>query len=276
MFEDIIGHEDVKKKITEDIDMDKISHAYLFTGIDGIGKKMFAIDFAKRLLGTSNLDTCMDFKLIQKLPDKKDILIEQVRTSIINDVHISPVTGKYKVYIIDDAHLMNSSSQNALLKTLEEPPKYVVIILITNNEKSLLTTVLSRVKKLEFNKLKDEEVLCILKKEDKKIDDNKLTYANGSVKAALSLSKEDEDNKYLKIEKLVQAMNKKDMLDIMKVAEEISFKDEETFNYLQHLFMLEKNYDKIQIVEDTKNRMKQNANEDIVKQAFIIRIKKAG
>ena len=62
----------------------------------------------------------------------------------------------------------------------------------------------------------------------------------------------------------------------MKVAEEISFKDEETFNYLQHLFMLEKKYDKIQIIEDAKNRMKQNANEDIVKQAFIIRIKKAG
>lgn len=276
MFEDIIGHEDVKKKIKEDIEMNKVSHAYLFSGQEGIGKKMLAIEFAKELLVTKNMETCVDFKMIQKLPEKKDILIEQVRDSIINDVHISPATGKYKVYIIDDAHLMNGSAQNALLKTLEEPPKYVVIILITNNEKSLLTTVLSRVKKITFNKLKDAEVSCILGQMNRSLEDTKLAYASGSVKAAIGLAEEGEENKYSKVEKFAHKINKGDILDIIKTAEEISFKDEETFNYLEYLFMLDKQYDKIPIIEEAKNRMKQNANEDMVKQAFIIKIRKAG
>ena len=276
MFENILGHDNVKKQLTSDLNEQEISHAYLFLGTEGIGKKSLAIEFAKGLLNTNNLDTCVDYKYIEKLPDKKEIIVEQVRNKIVNDVYVAPATGSYKVYIINDAHLLNTAAQNALLKTLEEPPKYVVIILITNNEKALLTTVLSRVKKVNFSNLSNSDTLAILKeKYDVEIDESKLEYAKGSLKVAVELSKAD-DNKYLKIDTLYKCYKKKDMLGAIKAIEQVSFKDDETFNYLQYLFMKDNSYDKIPIVENARNRMKQNANEDIVKQALNIYIMKGG
>ena len=274
MFENILGHDNVKKQLTSDFNESKVSHAYLFLGLEGIGKKELAIEFARVLLDTNNLDTCVDYKYIEKLPDKKEIIVEQVRNKIVNDVYVAPATGNYKVYIINDAHLLNAAAQNALLKTLEEPPKYVVIILITNNEKALLTTVLSRVKKVKFNSLCNSDILAILKeKYDTEIDENKLEYANGSLKVAVELSKE-EDNKYLKIDDLYKCYKKQDMLGAMKGIEQVNFKDDETFNYLQYLFMQDKAFAQIPIIETSRNRMKQNANEDIVKQALNIYIMK--
>lgn len=276
MFENILGHNNVKKQLTSDFNEFKVSHAYLFLGTEGIGKKSLAVEFAKVLLNTNNLDTCVDYKYIERLPDKKEIIVEQVRNKIVNDVYVAPATGSYKVYIINDAHLLNTAAQNALLKTLEEPPKYVVIILITNNEKSLLTTVLSRVKKVNFNNLCNSDIQAILKeKYNVEIDESKLEYANGSLKVAVELSKA-EDNKYSKIDELYKWYKKQDMLGAIKAIEQVSFKDEETFNYLQYLFMKDNNFAKIPIIENARNRMKQNANEDIVKQALNIYIMKGG
>jgi len=276
MFENILGHDNVKKQLMSDFNRQEVSHAYLFLGTEGIGKKSLAIEFAKKLLNTNNLETCVDYKYIERLPDKKEIIVEQVRNKIVNDVYVAPATGSYKVYIINDAHLLNMAAQNALLKTLEEPPEYVVIILITNNEKALLTTVLSRVKKVSFSNLCDSDILAILKdKYETEIDESKLEYANGSLKVALELSKAD-DNKYSKIDELYKCYRKNDMLGAIKSIEHVSFKDDETFNYIQYLFMKDKNYDKIPIIENARNRMKQNANEDIVKQALNIYIMKGG
>ncbi len=276
MFENILGHNNVKKQLTSDFNAQEVSHAYLFLGTEGIGKKCVAIEFAKALLNTNNLETCVDYKYIEKLPDKKEIIVEQVRNKIVNDVYVAPATGSYKVYIINDAHLLNIAAQNALLKTLEEPPKYVVIILITNNEKALLTTVLSRVKKVNFSNLCNSDIQVILKENyDAEVDESKLEYANGSLKVAVELSKAD-DNKYLKIEELYKCYKKQDMLGAIKSSEQVSFKDDETFNYLQYLFMKDNKFDKIPIVENARNRMKQNANEDIVKQALNIYIMKGG
>lgn len=276
MFENILGHNKVKKQLTSDFNAQEVSHAYLFLGTEGIGKKSLALEFAKVLLNTNNLSTCIDYKHIEKLPDKKEIIVEQVRNKIVNDVYVAPATGSYKVYIVDDAHLLNTAAQNALLKTLEEPPKYVVIILITNNEKALLTTVLSRVKKVNFNNLSNSDILAILKERyDSEIDEGKLEYANGSLKVAVELSKT-EDNKYAKIDELYKCYKKQDMLGAIKSIEQVTFKDDETFNYLQYLFMKDNNFSKIPIVENARNRMKQNANEDIVKQALNIYIMKGG
>lgn len=276
MFENVLGHDNVKKQLASDFNELKVSHAYLFLGTEGIGKKSLAIEFAKELLNTNNLDTCVDYKYIEKLPDKKEIIVEQVRSKIVNDVYVAPATGSYKVYIINDAHLLNTAAQNALLKTLEEPPKYVVIILITNNEKALLTTVLSRVKKVSFSSLCSSDILAILKeKYNIEIDENKLEYANGSLKVALELSKAD-DNKYLQIDELYKCYKKQDMLGAIKSAEQVNFKDDETFNYLQYLFIKDNSFEKIPIIENARNRMKQNANEDIVKQALNIHIMKGG
>ncbi len=276
MFENILGHENVKKQLECDLQKSKVSHAYLFSGIEGIGKKTLAVEFAKELLKTNNLETCVDYKYIEKLPEKKEIIVEQVRNKIVNDVYVAPATGMYKVYLINDAHLLNAAAQNALLKTLEEPPKYVVIILVTSNEKALLTTVLSRVKKITFNRLSNSEIERILEQnEGLNINNNSLDYASGSVKVAIELAKT-EDNKYSKMDELFSCYEGKDMLGAMKNIDQISFKDEETFNYWQYLFMKAKEYAKVPIVEKARIRMKQNASEEMVKQAFNIQTMKEG
>ena len=276
MFEEILGQDNVKRQLKSDLEESKVSHAYLFLGSEGIGKKKLAIEFAKILLNTDNLDTCVDYKYIEKLPEKKEIIVEQVRNKIVNDVYVSPATGNYKVYIINDAHLLNTAAQNALLKTLEEPPKYVVIILVANNEKALLTTVLSRVKKTKFTKLSNQDIQSFLtEKYNLQISSDKLDYAGGSLKIAIELASA-ENNKYLKLDELYSCYKRKDILGAIKQIEEISLKDEETFNYLQYLFMQNGQFDKINVVEKVRNRMKQNANEDIVKQTLNIKIMKGG
>lgn len=276
MFENILGHGKIKKQLEEELINSKVSHAYLFIGPEGIGKKEVAIEFAKGLLNTNNLDVCVDYKFIEKLPDKKEIIVDQIRNKIVNDVHVAPATCSTKVYIINDAHLLNIQAQNSLLKTLEEPPKYVVIILVTNNEKALLTTVLSRVKKVKFEKLSNDDVeTLLLNKYNLAISRDKLEYASGSLKVANEFAKI-EDNKYLNVEELYTCYKKGNMLNAMKSIEQVNFKDDETFNYLQYLFMKDKAYDKISLVEKARNRMKQNANEDMVKQALNIEMIKGG
>lgn len=271
MFEKIIGHEESKEILISDIQNDKVSHAYLFSGIEGVGKKELALKFAKKLLNTENLSTCVDFKYIDKLPDKKDIIVEQVRDKIVNDVHVAPATCNHKVYIINDAHLMNSSAQNALLKTLEEPPHYVVIILITHSEEELLTTVISRVKPIKFSKLKPSEIDLLTDEQvGKKLTLEQQEYANGSLKIALELLK--DDNKYDKINVCISRIKNKDKLGIMKALEEVNFKDEETFKYFEYLFLKNNEYSNVPIVEYVRRRMLENANEDIVKQAFMLKI----
>lgn len=271
MFEKIIGHEESKEILTSDIQNAKVSHAYLFSGIEGVGKKELALEFAKVLLNTENLATCVDFKYIDKLPDKKDIIVEQVREKIVNDVYVAPATCNYKVYIINDAHLMNGSAQNALLKTLEEPPHYVVIILITHSEEELLTTVISRVKPIKFKALKSAEIDLLTEKEvGKKLEEDSHEYANGSLKIALELLK--DDNKYDKINTCFSKIKNKDKLGIMKALEEVNFKDDETFKYFEYLFLKNSKYEAIPIVEYARRRMLENANDDIVKQAFMIKM----
>ena len=274
MFDDIIGHEVPKDILKKDIENNQISHAYLFSGPEGIGKKMVAIDFAKIILGTDSLNTCVDYTFIERLPEKKEILVEQVRNKIVNDVYIAPATCSKKVYVINDAENLNLSSQNTLLKTLEEPPEHVVIILITSSEKSLLTTILSRVKKISFNKLSNSEVKSKIKLMlDKDISEDNLEYANGSLKIATEHAKED-NNEYIKLEELYKAIKDKDKVSVIKKLEQINFKNEETFRYLQHLSFKDKNYSKVDTIEKARRRMKQNANEDMVKLAFAINMMK--
>lgn len=271
MFEKIIGHEESKKILENDIVNGKVSHAYLFSGIEGIGKKELALEFAKELLNTEHLNACIDFKYIEKAEDSTVIKVEQIRKALADDVHIAPATCDRKVYIINDAHLMNEESQNAILKTLEEPPQYVVIILVTHTEQQLLTTVMSRVKLVKFSKL-DEADLDVLtdKIAGKKLDVLKHEYANGSLKIALELLK--DDNKYDKIKAVVDKITFKDKLGTMNALSEVSFKDEETFKYFEYIFLRNKMYSLVPIVEYAKNRMNENGNEDMIKTAFMLKV----
>ena len=271
MFEKIIGHEESKNTLENDIVNDKVSHAYLFSGIEGIGKKELALEFARKLLNTDHLNACIDFKYIEKAEDSTVIKVEQIRKKLADDVHIAPATCDRKVYIINDAHLMNEEAQNAILKTLEEPPAYVVIILITHKEQELLTTVISRVNKLKFNKLNDEELdELTIKSTGNKLDVLQHEYADGSLKIALELLK--DNNKYDKIKTCVDKIKFEDKYGTLKALEEIDFKDDETFRYFEYIFLKNKMYNLVPMVEKLKTRMEQNGSEDMIKTAFVINI----
>ncbi len=149
---------------------------YLFSGSDGIGKKMVALWFAKLLNCPSPNAPCgvclscrkiergehPDVRVISRDEKKTAILIDDVRQEIIEESSYQPFEGKYRVFIIDNAHDLNEQSQNALLKTLEEPPPFMVIILVTSRPSELLPTVLSRCREIRFLPLKPEEVMKIM------------------------------------------------------------------------------------------------------------------
>lgn len=161
-FNRIKGHEQVKKHLQGVIAKDKVHHAYIFQGEDGMGKKTLAEAFTKTLLCENQIEidgrahscnqckSCMQAEtrnhpdIIYVTHDKASIGVDDIRAQVNNHVGIKPYSSKYKVYIIEDAQLMTEAAQNALLKTIEEPPAYAVILLLANNINTILSTILSR------------------------------------------------------------------------------------------------------------------------------------
>ena len=185
-FDNIIGNDKIKNFINKSIETKKTTHSYLFIGIEGIGKTLFAREFARKLLCINNEDSedcssCIkfktdnhpDFKLIE--PDSGSIKIEQIR-KMQEEIAQKPILSNKKVYIIKDCENMTTEAQNCLLKTLEEPPEYIVIILITANESKILTTVKSRCMKVSFEEIKNNEILQIIS--DKYTDIDERTNKN--------------------------------------------------------------------------------------------------
>lgn len=146
-FENIIGQDFAKKYIINSIKKDRINNAYIFEGIEGIGKTTFSYEFAKILLEREDIKNSPDFINIYP-EDKNSIKISQIR-ELISDIIIKPHSNK-KVYIIHNSETMTLQSQNALLKTLEEPPSYAIIILITTNKESIIDTIKSRCDIIKF------------------------------------------------------------------------------------------------------------------------------
>ena len=156
-FNDIIGQDGVKAHLTSALAEKKISHAYIFAGEDGSGKMMLAERFAAALQcdgeGTDPCGACLNCMqseahshpdIIYVTHEKKNITVDDIRLQLVNDIRVKPYSGRYKIYIVDDAEEMNEAAQNALLKTLEEPPEYAVIMLLAENTGRFLQTILSR------------------------------------------------------------------------------------------------------------------------------------
>lgn len=273
MFENIIGLDKQKNILKNAIEKNNISHSYLFTGKSGIGKCLIAKEFAKYILGADSLESCPDFKYITKKDDKKDILIEQVRKEIIDDVYIAPISSSKKVYIINDAQFLNVASQNALLKTLEEPPEYIVIILVSSSVDSFLTTVKSRLNIIEFTGLEDNVILdYILKKFNMTLSDTVLKYVDGSLGQAIYLMENNYSEKFQIIEKLYDNLLKKDYIVVNKTLENIEFSDNVILDFFEHILYINGNYNLIKFVEKARTRLKNNGNYDIVIDSMILRI----
>lgn len=287
MFDDIIGNIKIKEILEGAIKTNNILHSYLFVGTEGIGKSIFAKKFAKMILCVNEnkqecnnkCEACIkfdnnnnpDFEFIE--PDGNNIKIDQIR-QMNSKVMEKPIISEKKVYIINDSEKMTKEAQNSLLKTLEEPPQYVVIILICSKENDLLNTIKSRCTKIKFNDLSNEEINEYLKLNNYGIlENNFLNLSQGSIKKAIGVISSKE--LYEKISSLfnnIKNINKIEFIrnneflykEKEKIGEILEYINVLIYNQMKNSIENKLNYiNCINIVEDTKKRLKANSNFDM-------------
>lgn len=207
-FEDVIGQEHITRTLQNQIEHDQIGHAYLFTGTRGTGKTSVAKIFAKAVnclhpIHGSACGECENCKRLEQENDINIIEIDAASNNKVDDirqirekVRFMPVGAKYKVYIVDEVHMLSDSAFNALLKTLEEPPPYVIFILATTEVHKLPQTILSRCVRFDFRLVSVEELsrhlAKVFDKENIKYDEESLkiiaSAGEGSVRDTLSIA----------------------------------------------------------------------------------------
>lgn len=275
-FENIVGNDKIKELLEETINSKRFLHSYLFSGKDGIGKKLFAIEFASCILFGNRTNETMkkglengqiaselinhpDFSLIE--PDGNSIKIEQIRL-LQSDMSKKPIETNKKVYIINDSEKMTTDAQNCLLKTLEEPPEYGIIILICNNESMLLSTIKSRCTKLSFSDIPKEKLKNY-------VEEDMLDLADGSIGKAIKLREKQEIYENLRI--LFENVKKCDKIDFIKNAE-VLYKSKDSIQEVLEfanviIFNKAKENEEyincVSMIEKAKTRLKQNANFDM-------------
>ena len=203
-FNELIGQDSIREILVNSIKQKKLAHAYIFTGLRGTGKTSTAKIFAKTLncLNNENGISCEKCDMCKTYNESADIIeidaasnngVEEIR-NLRDSVKIAPYNSKYKIYIIDEVHMLSNSAWNAFLKTLEEPPNHVIFILATTELNKIPDTVKSRCQTFLFNKISSELMQKYLQKicklEDIKIDiqaiDEIVKLARGSLRDALS------------------------------------------------------------------------------------------
>jgi DNA polymerase-3 subunit delta' len=288
----IIGNDSIKQKLDKIISTNSISHAYLFSGKEGIGKKTLAMEFAKCVMCNQSLnlsycnscESCLtfengnDFKIIE--PTKNVIKVDEIR-EFCGELFLKPTKTSHKVFMINDAECMNEQAQNALLKVLEEPPLYATIILITSNKEKLLNTIKSRVVELTFDSLSENEIKAILEINNLNYTDDAIKYSNGSYKKALDFINDDMFEIAKDVAKLLE---EKDLLAVNRKFEEIKADKILKANITQILektmqifFMKFKNekifdYKIIEKLEETIQKIKRNANVDLALDSLMVEL----
>ena len=207
-FDEVVGQDHIVTTLKNQIKLDKISHAYLFTGSRGTGKTSTAKIFAKAincLNPKPDGSPCLECEACKAL-DKTNIDVLEIDAASNNGVDeirdlrekvkYPPVVGKYKVFIIDEVHMLSTSAFNALLKTLEEPPSYTVFILATTEVHKLPATILSRCIRFDFKLVSLEDLSALLRRvlteENVKFDEQSINViaraGEGSVRDTLSIA----------------------------------------------------------------------------------------
>lgn len=205
-FDEVVGQQGIVRTLKNAIATGKIAHAYLFSGPRGTGKTTMARLFAKALnceegrgFQCNHCSNCLSITEgshpdVVEIDAASNNGVEQVR-DLIDKVRYAPIRGRYKVYIIDEVHMMTTGAFNALLKTLEEPPEQVIFVMATTEPFKVPPTILSRLQRFDFSKIPDQglknNIVAVLEKEgvsyeDKAVDDI-VSLADGGMRDALSI-----------------------------------------------------------------------------------------
>ena len=254
-FNDMIGQDAIVKTLNNAIKNDNIPQALLFCGPRGVGKTSCARILAKTI---NNLEDDFEYNIFE-LDAASNNSVEDIR-NITDQIRIPPQTGRYKVYIIDEVHMLSNQAFNAFLKSLEEPPEHVVFILATTEKNKILPTILSRCQIYDFKKVDNESIIKLLSKicKEKKVkyEDGSLSLiaerSDGSIRDSLSIfdrlvSFTDSNltisevtsnlnvldfNTYFKISELI---TKKDIPGILNLYNEVYIKGFDDLNFLNGL-----------------------------------------
>lgn len=283
MFDEIIGNEPIKNELKKAVYENKVSHSYMFVGIEGIGKQIMAKNFAQSVLCTNENEkgchqckSCIEFishnhpDFLYLEPDGNSIKIEQIRY-LQRKIQEKPIISDRKVYIINDADKMTTEAQNCLLKTLEEPPEYSTIILVGSNENAFLNTIKSRCMKIAFQPIESKYIKQYMEETYgmTNISQNMLEAFQGSIGKAILLK--DKKEQYESIENMIEKLDKTDITELIKLGEPLYQSKEEIMNILDYIniILLKRAKENtlyancIDIIENTKKRLNQNANYDM-------------
>ncbi|MEX2595310.1 MAG: DNA polymerase III subunit gamma/tau [Salibacteraceae bacterium] len=194
-WDEVIGQESITETLAKSIASNHLAHAYLFCGPRGVGKTSCARIFAKEINRTEDSDGSEDFAFnIFELDAASNNGVDEIR-NLTDQVRIPPQVGKYKVYIIDEVHMLSKQAFNAFLKTLEEPPNHAIFILATTEKHKIIPTILSRCQIYDFNRITVDEIVNQLKniasQESIKYEEEALHVigqkADGAMRDALSI-----------------------------------------------------------------------------------------
>ena len=262
IFEDLIGQKEIAETIFNAINLNKSSNAYLFTGIRGVGKTTFARIVAKALnckKGVKNLcaqEFCDNCKSIINSNHIDVLEIDAASRTGVDDVReliefsrYPPSVAKFKIFVIDEVHMLSKQAFNALLKTLEEPPNYLKFIFATTEVKKIPITVVSRCQRYDLARVKSDELFEFIKKicdkEKKKADENAIKLivkiSEGSVRDALSLldraliSTNDDLLSFKNVQEIFGYVDKSSYIDLL----ELVFKGDEVsvLNHYKNLYI---------------------------------------
>ena len=259
-FKDLIGHEEIATTIYNSIKNNSSANAFLFTGIRGIGKTTFARIVAKALNCEQALEGKCEKKCthcesiansnhmdVMEIDAASNTSVDNIR-ELIEFSRYPPSIAKFKIFIIDEVHMLSKQAFNALLKTLEEPPKYLKFIFATTEVKKIPITIISRCQRYDLSRVKSDELFNYLKKitlkEKKNVEDNAIKLivklSEGSVRDALSLldratiSYSKKLLKFDNVQKIFGYVNKSSYIELLEI---VFLGDEEkTINHFRKLY----------------------------------------